>query len=100
METAVIKFKDGTEISVEANGSCFIVDAAPVFPSDFTDISIIRELGTDIINYGQLVECASVDGRYWFSIIEIPEQERAMNETNSKIEYIAMMTDIDIDTGV
>ena len=70
-----IIFNDGTEITAEKNGNCFIVDEAPEFPEDLTDIKIEGESGTAQIENGRIVEAASVDGRYWFSIQEIPEDE-------------------------
>ena len=97
MEKAVIKFNDGTELEVEVNGSSFIVDAKPDFPSDLTNITVTKEDTVDTFTYAELVECFSIDGRYWFSFIEIPEQERLMKENTAKIEYIAMMSDIDLE---
>jgi len=43
------------------------------------------------------VECASVDGRYWFAFREISEAERAAKQMQANIEYIAMMTDVDLE---
>lgn len=97
MEKATIKFKNGTEIVAEVNGSCYITDTEPTFPSDLTDITIKKEDTTETFAYAELVVCASIDGRYWFSFIEIPEQERLMKENTAKIEYIAMMSDIDLE---
>ena len=44
----------------------------------------------------EIIECASVDGRYWFSFREISETERASKQLQANIEYIAMMTDVDL----
>lgn len=98
MEKGTIKFKDGSEIAVEINGNSYIVDAAPSFPADLTDVVIKKEDGSEeTIAFAELVECASVDGRYWFALAEIPEQIRMQRDINSKIEYLSMMTDVDID---
>jgi hypothetical protein len=70
-----IIFNDGTEITAKKNGSCFIVDEAPEFPEDLTGITIEGENGTTEIENGRIIESASVDGKYWFTIQEIPEDE-------------------------
>ena len=71
MEEVKIIFKDGTELTVERNGSSFITDEKPAFPEDLKNITIE---GQTIAN-GRIIECASVDGRYWFAITEIPQDE-------------------------
>jgi len=68
---AKITFKNGTEITAEQNGSCFIVDEKPEFP---TDLSIV-EAGEMVFKNAQLIECASVDGRYWFTFRELTPEE-------------------------
>ena len=45
-----------------------------------------------------MLECASVDDKYWFAIEEIPEQERILEEMQANMLYIAMMADIDLDS--
>ena len=68
-----IKFTDGTIIECELNGSTFLTDEKPVFPSDLTSITI--EEDADIIatiQNGVIVECFPPDSRYAFTIIEKP----------------------------
>lgn len=98
MEIATIIFSDGTQIEAEVNGSCFIVDEEPEFPDNFEDITIEDGGSERQISHGRLIECESVDGRYWFSIEEIPEGERILEEMQANMLYIAMMADIDIDS--
>ena len=71
MEEVKIIFKDGTELTVERNGSSFITDEKPTFPEDLKNITIEGQT----ISNGRIIECASVDGRYWFTITEIPQDE-------------------------
>lgn len=71
MEEVKIIFKDGTELTVERNGSSFITDEKPTFPEDLKNITIEGQT----ISNGRVIECASVDGRYWFAITEIPQDE-------------------------
>lgn len=96
----IIKFADGSEIAVEINGNSYITDKMPSFPSDLSNITIASDEGiVRTIAHAELVECASVDGRYWFTLIEIPEQVRTQRYLRAQIEYISMMTGIDIDEG-
>ena len=85
MEEVRIIFKDGTEIQAEKNGDCFIVDEKPSFPEDLSDITIEGESGTVNISNGRIIECASVDENYWFSVQEIPEAELERQATNDAI---------------
>lgn len=72
--TATILFENGSSITAEQNGSCFITDTKPTFPMPLGTVTIEGE-EPRIIEHAQLVECASVDGRYWFSFIKTPQDE-------------------------
>lgn len=106
--TATIKFENGTIIETEQNGACFITAEKPAFPTQFGTVTIEGE-EPRIIEHAQLVECASVDGRYWFSFIETPQDElyRAIMEDalceidNANEERIAAIEDAlcEIDAG-
>lgn len=97
MEKVKIVFKNGMEIEAEQNGSSLIVDTKPDFPADLSAVTIIGADGEHTYNNAEIVECASVDGRYWFAFIEIPESVRSERQTQANIEYIAMMADIDLE---
>lgn len=76
MNTVTIRFSDGTEIDAEQNGTAFIVDEPFDIPDDLSDIEFIgRDEGPESIENGKFVECASIDGRFWFTIIEKSEDE-------------------------
>jgi len=76
-----IIFENGNIIEAEQNGSCFITAEKPTFPTSLGRVKIEGD-EPRIIEHAQLVECASVDGRYWFTFIETPQDElyRAMME--------------------
>lgn len=76
MEKVKIVFSDGTEIVAEQNGTCYIVDEKPEFP---TDLSIVT-IGEQELENVALVECASIDGRYWFAFRQLSQQEIWMAE--------------------
>ena len=97
METAKITFSNGEEIIAEVNGDSFIVNEEPTFPDNLEDITIEKDGQEETIEHGRIIECASVDGRYWFAISEVAEGERILEVMQSNILYIAMMTDVDID---
>ena len=57
------------------------------------------------INYGQkdevhmntvLVQITKVDDKYWFVLREVPETELAFVKMQSDIEYVAMMSEIEL----
>lgn len=78
---AEIIFNDGTRLQVEQNGTSFILDEKPEFPADLSRVSIVNDEGNQVIENAELVECASVDGRYWFTFVEISREkmlERAL----------------------
>ena len=73
---ATIRFKDGTEITAEVNGSCYVVDKKPEFPKDLRDVTITEGDQEKTIEDAVFIECASVDNRYWFTLIEKPENQK------------------------
>lgn len=73
MTTATITFQDGTQITADKNGDCYITTVKPDFPATLGAVLIESEEGTKEYEDAQLVECASVDNRYWFAFIETPE---------------------------
>lgn len=78
-----IIFRNGTIVEAEQNGNCFITGIKPAFP---VPLGTVRIEGDESyrIEHARLVECASVDGRYWFTFIEIPADEDMIAAT--KIE--------------
>ncbi len=79
-----IIFNDLSELNVEANGNCYIVDSKPSFPTDLTNITIKGEQEKHYDN-AILVECASVDKRYWFTFIEKSKSEIKSEELDNTI---------------
>lgn len=70
---AKLKFANGTEIIAQANDNNYIVATKPQFPDNLKNIQITTEESTLVIKNGRIVECASLDGNYWFTVIEVPE---------------------------
>lgn len=81
---ATITFRDGTHLTAEQNGTCFITDSKPDFPDDLSIVRIEGEY-TSVLHNAVLIECASVDGRYWFSFIEKTAEEIEREKLHSTI---------------
>ena len=71
---ATITFRDGTQLTAEQNGTCFILDGKPDFPEDLSVVRIEGEY-TSVLHNAVLIECASIDGRYWFVLAEKSKSE-------------------------
>ena len=90
--TATITFQSGEQITVEKNGDCYIADTKPEFPDPLGAVSIESDDGNKEYADAQLIECASVDGQYWFAFMETPEDVKLRNriaeleETNGMLE--------------
>ena len=69
MEAKII-FRDGTEITAEKNGDCCITEQKPEFPSDLSGLIVRTASEEKAYMQPVLVECASIDGLYWFSFVE------------------------------
>lgn len=94
---ALIIFADGTELAVEKNGDCYITANKPAFPADLSTVTVESEDSNREYHDAILVECASIDGRYWFAFMELSDADRATRQMQANIEYIAMMTDVDLE---
>ncbi len=96
MDEARIIFKDGTEVTAEENGSCLVTDSRPEFPACLSPVIVSGAGGDHKYENAEVIECASTDGRYWFAFREMPEPERVARQMQANIEYIAMMTEVDL----
>ena len=83
MEATII-FEDGTELTAEKNGESYIVAEKPDFPESLEGLRIVSEDGEQAFQFAVLVECASVDGRYWFTFIEEDPSERMIRELRAE----------------
>ena len=76
MEKAKIIFITGLTITAEVNGGSYITEEKPDFPDDLSEITVEQGEETKEIRDAQIVECASVDGRYWFAFHEMTADEK------------------------
>lgn len=68
------------EITAEKSSDCYITDKKPDFPEVLGEVSIEWEDGSALYENAQLVECASIDDRYWFAFIEESPYDRTIRE--------------------
>lgn len=126
MEKANIELKkkngEAVEISdAEVNGSCYIVDEA--FTEDFdtiySEIKIVKTVYKEVVIGGseedpetewqkvgeyeenhadaKIIKPFSIDERFWFAIYDVPKDVIEKERLNGKVEYIAMMADVDLE---
>jgi hypothetical protein len=90
METVTIIFKDATSITAKLNGNSFITDEEPRFPDDMTKVIIRKEDGSiETIRNAEVQECASTDGKYWFTFVVATE----MDKLQAQVLFTALETD-------
>lgn len=96
MEKVTITFADGTSLTAELNGNTYIVDEKPEFPKDLSVVKVNNGETVQELHYAEVIECASVDDRYWFGFVEVPESVRTERQVRADIDYIALMSDIEL----
>lgn len=100
MEKVVITFLDGSTVKADRNGDSYIVDEKPSFPNDLSEVVVTDEdFKDETYENVQIIECASVDGRYWFGLREIPEEELEADKAEAQMLYTALMTDTLLEEG-
>lgn len=93
---------DGTEIkNLTRNGDNFISDTRvdeSLFAGNLTTLTITD--GEDVtieMNNAELIQQIEYQGKYWLCFRELSERELKGMALESQIQYLAMMTDVDID---
>lgn len=94
-----ITFSSGEIITAEQNGGSFITEQKPGFPAVLGVVTVESAYGgVRIYNDPQIVECASVDGRYWFSFVEESQQQKRIRqleeENDTLLECLLEMSEI------
>lgn len=95
---ALITFADGTTLTVEKNGDCYILPQKQPITGDLSHVTVESEDGSREYRDAILIECASVDGRYWFAFNEeslMDKTIRGLREANDMLtECILEMSEI------
>ena len=85
-----ITFGNGEVIAAEKNGESLITQQKPGFPAVLGVVTVeSADWGVRIYNDPQLVDCASIDGRYWFCFVEDSPQEKRMRQLVEENEILA-----------
>ena len=87
---AKITFGNGEIIAAEKNGESLITQQKPGFPAVLGVVTVeSADGGVRIYNDPQIVECASIDRRYWFCFVEESPQEKRMRQLVEENEILA-----------
>lgn len=87
MEARIV-FKNGKSLMAEQNGNCFIVNEIPTFPEDLTEVTVISGDQQTVLHYVMIQEAASIDGRYWFCMVEESAEDRQLREQAERIVFL------------
>lgn len=87
MEAKII-FGNGEIITAEKNGESLITKKKPGFPTELGLVKVESELETRAYNEPSVVECASIDGRYWFCFVEESQQEKRIRQLTEENEIL------------
>lgn len=84
-----ITFGNGEIIAAEKNGESLIAQQKPGFPAVLGVVTVeSADGGARIYNDPKIVECASVDGRYWFCFVEESPQQKRIRQLEEKNESL------------
>lgn len=92
MEKVTITFADGASIEAEQNGNSYIVDEK-FEKKDLSEVTVAGEDGTATLHDAELIECYSIDGRYWFAFREIPKRESEEVQLRADVDYLLAITE-------
>ena len=84
-----ITFGSGETIAAEKNGESLIAQQKPSFPDELGLVTVEGADGIRTYSDPQVVECASVDGRYWFCFVEESPQEKRIRQLAEENEILA-----------
>lgn len=95
-----ITLADGTVIdNLKLNGNNFISSneiEKSVFDGNLLTVTINDGEKDEVHTNMELVQISKVDSEYWFILRDIPAEELAFIKMESDIEYIAMMSEIEL----
>ena len=87
MEVTIL-FANGSTITAEKNGSCFITSRKPSIPEDLSTVTITEDGQQTVLHDAIFVECAAVDKRHWFTFVEEGAEQKTIREQAERIEML------------
>ena len=96
---ATIVFKDGTEMIAENHGgNCYGLETKPEFPNDLSIVTVNVDGQQTVLHDALVSDCASVDGKYWFTFTEESDYDKIIRELRENndmlVECILEMSEI------
>ena len=96
-----VTLADGTQIkNLGINGDNFtsstLIDA-DIFEYNTSPVTINIDGNVEIHDHMELVQVMEFGNEYWFILRDLTDAELRQMDINSKIDYIAMMTDVDLE---
>lgn len=88
-----ITFGNGEIITAEKNGESLIAQQKLGFPAVLGVVTVESEDGVRTYNEPHIVECASIDGRFWFCFVEDNPQEKRIRQIEEKNAALMEATD-------
>lgn len=93
MQVKII-FIDETTIIAELNGSTYITEDRPIFPEDLSTVTIKSDSQIQILHNVEIVECASIDDRFWFGLHEKTIQQLENEHIRNIVSETTQVTNI------
>lgn len=99
-----ITLSDGTTLTdLTLNGNNFISTSEvteETFAGKLSEVTISDGETTEILHHAELIQISTlVPGEWWFILREIPADVLFERKMQANLEYIAMMTDVDLEEG-
>ena len=99
-KTYTITLSDGTVINnLSLNGNNFISKTSvtkEMFTDNCSPVTINDETMDEVHENMDIVQVSEVNGEYWFVLRDISSEELARIKMQSDIEYVAMMSGIEL----
>ena len=95
-----ITLADGSTIdNLKLNGNNFISEESidpTIFKGNCSPVVINDGFNDELHNHMELVQITEVNGEYWFVLRDISLEELKQIKIQSDIEYLAMMTGVEL----
>lgn len=95
-----ITLKDGTQIeNLRMNGNNFISQEQinpEIFDGNLGEVTINDGENDEVHENMELVQVTQMGDEYWFVLRDIPASEIANEKLRSDLDYLTMMTDVEI----
>ena len=100
MEKFTITLSDGSKLTnLEMNGNNFISKSLvteATFEDNLTNVVISDGKNEEEHAHMELVQIQEIDDKYWFVLRDLTDAELDHIKDRADIEYIAMMTDVEL----